>query len=171
MMRGPEFTSRHLRLEGIIVVRLIGQESHQLGATAERKTSLDELQASIDFAPTARASARLYRSAMGKKARPPLARLKALLLTTWHDLSDLMLAEALSNRASFRRFCGFARGEETPGHTGFVRFRRQLAAQGDHSLFEAMARDLKRKGTAVRKGTLLDATVIRPASRGDKGAA
>ena len=45
---------------------------------------------------------------------------KALLLATWHDLSDVALAEALSDRASFRRFCGFARDEETPERTAFV---------------------------------------------------
>ncbi len=56
----------------------------------------------------------LYTSAMGEKAWPPLAMFKALLLATWYDLSDVRLAEALEDRASFRRFCGFAREEETP---------------------------------------------------------
>ena len=97
---------------------------------------------------------------------------KALLLATWYDLSDVALAEALSDRASFRRFCGFARGEETPERTAFVRFRRELVAQGlDRSLFAAIARDLESKGAVVRKGTLIDATVIGSASKGDKEAA
>ena len=55
---------------------------------------------------------------------------KALLLATWHDLSDVKLAEALDDRASFRRFCGFARHEATPERTSFVRFRRLLVARG-----------------------------------------
>jgi IS5 family transposase len=46
-----------------------------------------------------------------------------LLLATWHDLSDVGLAEALSDRASFRRFCGLSRDEATPERTAFVRFR------------------------------------------------
>jgi transposase, IS5 family len=83
-----------------------------------------------------------------------------------------MLAEALEDRASFRRFCGFARAEATPERTAFVRFRRLLVAQGlDKSLFEAIARDLERKGACMRKGTLIDATVIASASKGDKDAA
>jgi transposase, IS5 family len=83
-----------------------------------------------------------------------------------------MLAEALSDRASFRRFCGFARDEATPERTAFVRFRRRLAAHGlDRSLFAAIARDLERKGATVRKGTLIDATVIGSASKGDQEAA
>jgi transposase, IS5 family len=83
-----------------------------------------------------------------------------------------MLAEALSDRASFRRFCGFACDEATPERTAFVRFRRELAAHGlDRSLFEVIALDLESKGACVRKGTLIDATIIGSASKGDKDAA
>ncbi|MGQ2957058.1 MULTISPECIES: transposase [Alphaproteobacteria] len=32
---------------------------------------------------------------------------RALLLSIWYDLSDVKLAEALDDRSSFRRFCGF----------------------------------------------------------------
>ena len=63
-----------------------------------------------------------------------------------------------------------------------MRFRRLLVAQGlDRSLFDAIARDLEKKGATVRKGTspqsltaiasLIDATVIGSASKGDKEAA
>ncbi len=40
--------------------------------------------------------------------------LKALLLQRWYSLSDEGLEEALSDRLSFRRFCGFALDDETP---------------------------------------------------------
>ena len=40
------------------------------------------------------------------------------------------LAEALDDRASFRRFCGFAAHEPTPERTAFVRFRRELVRAG-----------------------------------------
>jgi transposase, IS5 family len=109
---------------------------------------------------------------MGEKAWPPLAMFKGLLLATWHDLSDGMLAAALLDRASFRRFCGFARDEATPERTALVRFRRQLVERGlDRRRFEAIARDLEAKGACVRKGTPIDATVIGSASKGDKEAA
>jgi IS5 family transposase len=152
-------------------LRRIGQESLRFGASAWRQTSLDELLALIDWMPAERALASLYPSATGEKAWPPLAMFKALL-ATWHDLSDVRLAEVLEDRVSFRRFCGFARDEEVPERTAFVRFRRLLVAHGrDKSLFEAIARDLEKKGAAVRKGTLIDATVIGSASKGDKDAA
>ena len=90
-----------------MAVRPIGQEVLRFGAKASRPASLDELQAAIDFAPAERALASLYPSTMGEKAWPPLAMFKALLLATWYDLSDVMLAEALADRASFRRFLRF----------------------------------------------------------------
>jgi len=51
---------------------------------------------------------------------------KALLLSVWYDLSDVKWGEALGDRPSFRRFCGFSSGEPTPERTAFVRFRRSL---------------------------------------------
>jgi IS5 family transposase len=139
---------------------------------AERQTSLDALLALIDFAPADLALAGLYPSAKGEKAWPPLSMFKALVLAAWYDLSDVMLAEALSDRASFRRFCGFARDEATPERTAFVRFRRELVERGlDWRIFEAIARDLEKKGATIRKGTLIDASVIGSASKGDKEAA
>ena len=152
--------------------RRIGQEAFHFGAMAGRQTSLDELSALLDWPLAERVLAGLYASAKGEKAWPPLAMFKALLLATWYDLSDVRLAEALSDRASFRRFCGFAREEDTPERTAFVRFRRELVAHGlDRTLFEAIARDLEQKGACVRKGTIIDATIIASASKGDPEAA
>jgi transposase, IS5 family len=162
--------------------RRIGQETFRFGATAERQTSLDALAALIDWPRADLVLAPLYPAVKGEKAWPPLAMFKALLLATWYDLSDVALAESLSDRASFRRFCGFSRDEETPERTAFVRFRRALVVHGlDRSLFAAIARDLEAKGACVRKGTspqsltaiasLIDATVIGSASKDDKDAA
>src|SRR5262249_55550684 len=59
-------------LEGIMALRRIGQEVLRFGAKALRPTSLDQLLALIDVAPAERALARLYPSAMGEKAWPPI---------------------------------------------------------------------------------------------------
>jgi IS5 family transposase len=53
-----------------------------------------------------------------------------------------------------------------------VRFRRERVAHGlDLSLFAVIIFDLESKGAAVRKGTLIDATVIGSATKDDKEAA
>jgi hypothetical protein len=80
--------------------------------------------------------------------------------------------EALDDRASFRRFCGFAAHEPTPERTAFVRFRRELVRRGlDRALFEEVPRQLKAKAVTVKTGTQIDATLIASASHADGEAA
>jgi len=86
----------------------------------------------------------------------------------WHDLSNVKRAKALDDRASFRRFCCFARLELTPERTAFVRFRRLLVARRlDGGLFEAITAQLKAKAITVKTGTLVDTTIIPSASKDD----
>ena len=61
--------------------------------------------------------------AWGRPSYPPLAMLKALFLQRWYSLSDEGVEEALSDRLSFRRFCGFAVDDETPDGKRVCRFR------------------------------------------------
>ena len=53
-------------------------------------------------------------TAEGEPAWPPPALFKAMLLSLWNDLSDAKLAEALDDRASFRRFCQFSASGRRP---------------------------------------------------------
>ena len=92
---------------------------------------------------------------------PPLYLLKALLLAQWYNLSDPALEDALAERLSFRRFCGFPLDAETPDETSFVWFRAKLREIGLYEkLFAEVSRQLDAKGLIVRAGTLMDATVI-----------
>ncbi|MEL6475661.1 MAG: IS5 family transposase [Pseudomonadota bacterium] len=97
----------------------------------------------------------------GARGYPPLSMLKGLLLAQWHDLSDPGLEDALADRLSFRRFCGFPLDEETPDETSFVRFRARLRDLGLYEkLFAEVNRQLEARGLMVKTGTLVDATVI-----------
>ena len=153
--------------------RQIGQEHLALGGAELRgSASLDAVAALIDWAEIDRLLAGISASTKGEPGWPPLALFKALLLATWHDLSDVRLAEALDDRASFRRFCGFAAHEPTPERTAFVRFRAELVHRGlDRALFETVTRQLDRRGVVVRTGTLVDATLIPSASTRHDGEA
>jgi len=105
--------------------------------------SLDEMAALLDWAEVGCLLAGTPVSAKGEPGWPPLALFRALLLAMWHDRSDVRLADALDDRASFRRFCGFAAQEPTPERTAFVRFRGGLVRRGlDRCLFEAITRQL-----------------------------
>jgi transposase, IS5 family len=153
--------------------REIGREGLRLAPpAATRRSSLDELVALIEWAPLAHQLNGIHSAAKGEPAWPPLALFKAVLISDWYDLSEVKLAEALEDRAAFRRFCGFSMSETTPERTAFVRFRRALVARGlDQGLFDEVTQQLKAKAVRVKSGTLVDATVIASASHWDGEAA
>jgi IS5 family transposase len=153
--------------------RQIGQETLGFGAERENRVSpLEKLSELIDWAPVDFLLADIHAASKGEAAWPPLALFKALLIAVWYDLSDVKLSEALDDRGSFRRFCGFSAHEPTPERTAFVRFRKHLVAGGlDRALFDQVVRQLKEQAIVVKTGTLIDATVIASASHGDGEAA
>lgn len=146
--------------------RRIGQDQLSLGGPSPKGgTALDVIAAMVDWGELDDLLVGISAAAKGEAGWPPLALFRALLLATWHDLSDVRLAEALDDRASFRRFCGFAQHEPTPERTAFVRFRAALLQRKlDRVLFEAVTRQLDRHGLVVRAGTLVDATLLPSAS-------
>jgi IS5 family transposase len=149
--------------------RRIGQETFSFSAAGDRpRSSLDELSNLIDWTAIECHVSSIPCAAKGEPAWPPLALFKAMLLAVWYDLSDVKLAEALDDRASFRRFCGFSASEPTPERTAFVRFRKALVDHKlDKPLFEAITGQLKAKAIRVQTGTLVDATIIASASEDD----
>jgi len=148
--------------------RVIGQERFGFSRQEQRLSSLDEISGLVVWEPIGGMLDPLYPAAKGEPAWPPLAMFKALLLAVWYDLSDVKLAEALDDRASFRRFCGFSGTEATPERTAFVRFRKLIVAHRlDRDLFDAVTAQLKAKAIKVKTGTIVDATIIASASEGD----
>lgn len=101
------------------------------------------------------------RSDLGRKGYPALALFKGLLLQQWYGLSDPGLEEALLDRLSFRRFCGFSLDDATPDETTFVRFRTALAERGlAEALFGEVNRQLEGRGLVLKAGTLIDASLV-----------
>ena len=103
--------------------RTIGQERFTFSAD-DKRSELDALLELIYWREAEVVLSPISDAVKGEQGWPPLCLLKALLLARWYDLSDVKLAEALDDRASFRRFCGFSKTEPTPERTAFVRFRR-----------------------------------------------
>ena len=97
----------------------------------------------------------------GRPPYPPLAMLKALYLQALYDLSDPGLEEALLDRLSFRRFCGFALDERTPDETTICRFRLAAARAGVlETCLAEVNRQLDARGLMLKKGTLMDASIV-----------
>jgi IS5 family transposase len=150
--------------------RLLGQEQLSY-ATEGRKSDLDALCQLIDWQGADTLMADISSSSKGEQGWPPLCLLKALLLGRWYNLSDVKLAEALDDRASFRRFCGFSGNEQTPERTAFVRFRKVLGDCGlGEQLFAVITDQLLKRHIRVKQGTLVDATIIASASKADEEA-
>jgi transposase, IS5 family len=108
----------------------------------------------------------LHAAQTGRPSYPPLVMFKALLLAQWYGLSDEGLEEALNDRLSFRRFVGLGLDGATPDHTTLCRFRNDVAAAGlGEKLFLEMNRQLERLGLVLKRGTLIDATLVEAATR------
>jgi IS5 family transposase len=85
-------------------------------------------------------------------------------LQQWYRLSDVELEEALLDRLSFRRFVGVGLDESVPDSTTLCRFRNDLAAAGlAERLFAEMNKQLEKQGLILKRGTLIDATLVEAA--------
>lgn len=131
-----------------------------------RNERLERIAGLIDWGPVERLARRVRPGATGRPPYEPLAMVRALLLQQWYGLSDPGLEEALSDRVSFRRFCGLGLEETTPDETTICRFRNGLAGEGlGEALFAEVTGQLERAGFMVRTGTLIDASLVAAAVR------
>ena len=134
------------------------------------QTVLDEIDKLIDFSIFADAFEVSSSSASqgGRPAYPPLMMFKILLIQTLYNLSDEKIEEALADRLSFKRFCGFAVEDITPDKTTIGRFRNTL--QGlEENFLDMVNEQLDQHGMRVRKGTLVDASIVKSNTKDPKG--
>src|SRR5258708_20509185 len=101
----------------------------------------------------------------GRPGYAVLVLFRALLLQSLYGLSDRELEEALGDRLSFKRFAGLSLEDTAPDHTVLNRFRNQLHAQNIlEKLFAELDRQLENAGLILKRGTMLDATLIQAVS-------
>jgi len=138
-----------------------------------RNTPLARIDGLLEWRVIERELAAVHAAPEGRPGYRPVLLFKALLLQQWYQLSDPGLEEALYDRLSFRRFVGLGLAEAVPDHSTLSRFRAELATRGlGESLFAALNRQLEQRGLLLKRGTLLDATVVAAAVKppvGPKG--
>lgn len=131
--------------------------------------SLDRIDRIVNWEPLRHKMEALYsRDHRGRPAFPVLLLFKAVLLQQWYSLSDPAAEEAIDDRRSFRRFLGLNLDEKAPDHSTIHKFRDRIAPIMDDILAE-VNRQLDAKGLILRKGTLVDATLIKAAARPASG--
>lgn len=122
---------------------------------------LDRISAPVKWYRFERILGSVRDGGAGRPAYPPLLMFKVLLLQSLYGLSDAETEEALADRLSFRRFAGLSLVDEVPDHSTICRFRNLLVAHGLlKKLFAELDRQLDKVGLILRRGTMLDATVI-----------
>lgn len=102
-----------------------------------------------------------------------LVKVKMLFLQTMYNLSDPELEDQVNDRLSFQRFVGLDMSTTVPDYTTIWRFRDRLSEEGaGDKLFALINSFLDAKGLFVKKGTIVDATIVestnRPLSNGKR---
>ncbi len=146
--------------------RRMGQLSlaESLVARRREKHWLGEVYELIDWKRVSAQLEQVYGAREGRPSYPPIVMFRALLLQQWHQLSDPELEAALEDRLSFREFAGLALDEQVPDHSTISRYRGQLARRGlDQALFAEVSAQLERKRLVIKRGTLIDASLVRAA--------
>ena len=135
-----------------------------------RNARLEQIASLLEWPALERELTEIYAAREGRPSYRPLLLFKALLLQQWYQLSDPGLEEALVDRLSFRHFVGLGLAEQVPEHSTLSRFRAQLAARGlGARLLAALNAQLEGKGLLLKRGTLLDATVVAAAVKPPAG--
>lgn len=101
----------------------------------------------------------------GRPGCPAIVLFRGLLLQSLYGLSERELEDALNDRLSFKRFAGLSLEDAAPDHTVFNRFRNRLIADGLlEKLFAELDKQLEKAGVVLKRGTMLDATLIEAVS-------
>lgn len=142
-----------------------------LPANAGTNAQLDRLNGLVKWYRLAKPMRHLRDDrSRGHPGYPVLVLFKAVVLQSLYGLSERGLEDALNDRLSFRRFCGLSLEEAVPDHTVLNRFRNALIRDALlDKLFAELDRQLEKAGVILKRGTMLDATLIEAVSAAPRG--
>ena len=102
-----------------------------------------------------------YKGERGNKPYPLEIMLRLYLLQNLYDLSDeATVAEAIDSRA-FSEFCGVDSSNQVPDGDTLGRFRNLLIRNGlQEKLFAQVVAALMERGLILKKGTIVDSTIL-----------
>jgi IS5 family transposase len=138
-------------------------------ATAKKRTKREKFLAEMDEVVPWPALIDLlelhYPKSGSKGGRPPYplaTMLRIHLMQQWYSLSDPGMEEALIEVPTMRRFAGIDMiSDRIPDETTILAFRHLLEKHNlGEQIFEAVKAHLKKRGMAMKQGTIIDATLI-----------
>lgn len=140
-------------------------QSGQVSRSTERLAEIDEW---IDWDPLYEIGRRIDKTGPqgGQPRKPVRWMIRGLFLQHLYQLSDPQLEDQLIDRLSFRRFAGLPLDQKVPDFSTCWRFREELTAEGHlEDLFGEVTRQLEAKGLILKRGTVVDASIIESAGR------
>ena len=100
-------------------------------------------------------------NAIGQSSYDNLLLFKMSLLQTWYGLSDYEVEDRVNDSISFGYFCGLTINQVAPDHSTLSRFRTAMTKAGIYDkLFKLINKQLEDKNIIVKKGVLVDASVV-----------
>jgi len=156
---------------------MIGKQKSQLSlldsafSARTKRSRTDELLRDIDnfvnWESLESICTRMYKNTKrGRPSLPIIFGLKCLILQYLYNLSDPALEDALIDRLSFQRFLGISFDTEIPDFTTIWRFRERLVKAGLlDKIFDDVLKQLDKKHVILRRGTLVDATLVQAARK------
>ena len=125
---------------------------------------LQEMDSVIDFAALAAEVEKVFPSKdQSKGGRPPYpieTMVRIVVLKRLYGRLDEQMEYQLLDRMSFKRFCGLEHSRTVPDRTTIWLFENRIGPAGAQALFEAVKRQIERKGYIARGGQIVDATPV-----------
>lgn len=129
-----------------------------------KKTFFTQINTLIDWSFIDALIKRYYskgKSATGSPSHSGLVLFKMCLLQTWYGLSDYEVEDRVNDSISFSYLCGLTIDSIAPDHSTISRFRTAMTkANAYEILFKEINKQLESHQIIVKKGALIDASVI-----------
>lgn len=103
-----------------------------------------------------------YKNTTGRPAYDLMLMVKIYCLQQWYRLGDLSMEEAIYDRLSFQKFLQLdTMLDRVPDETTILNFRHLLEKHYlTKQIFQLINKMLEKKGLMMKKGTIVDATII-----------
>lgn len=127
-----------------------------------RETFLAEMEQVIPWTVLLNVIEPFYpKAGNGRPPYPLKVMLEVHLMQNWFGLSDPAMEEALYEIASMRQFAGLSLTKPIPDETTILNFRRLLETyELGADILSRVNGYLSRKGLMLKRGTIVDATII-----------
>jgi len=134
--------------------------------TKKRKTRrekfLDEMERAVPWKELEAVIEPHYpKTGNGRQPYPLSTMLRIHVMQHWYNMGDPAMEDALYEIQSMRCFAGLFLSGPIPDETTILKFRRRLEKNKlGKQLFKKVASHLEAKGVLLKKGTIVDATII-----------